>query len=74
MMKKLKRPLAGHMRYNDIDELAYYYAFLATMLSQEEHDKLKSKWESLGGVKHMFWWKFIGTYCDVKLSDELNEL
>lgn len=53
------RPKDGGMNYEEIDELAWYYMFIAACVSEEENKILKEEWNKKGGHKEIPWWKFI---------------
>ena len=52
-------PRKGTMNYEKLEELAYYYMFVSSCLTEEDESKLKEEWKKQGGHKEIPWWKFV---------------
>lgn len=64
-------PRDGEMNYEKLDDLNFYYMFLGSCLSQNDYDILKQKWNSVGGVKTIPWWKFVAENVNVTLANKV---
>ena len=64
------KPRNGEMNYEKIDELAFYYMFVAACLPEEEVNQLKEAWHQQGGHQGTPWWKFVME--NTKVSIDLN--
>lgn len=53
------KPRDGEMNYEKLEELAWYYMFIAACLTEEEVEYLKSAWNKQGGYEKIGWWKFV---------------
>lgn len=65
------QPREGEMNYKNIEELSFYYMFLASCLPIQQYDILKERWTKLGGVKYMPWWKFVGENVNIHITPQI---
>lgn len=65
------KPRDGEMNYNKLEELAFYYMFLASCLSESEYNTLKERWNKSGGSKETPWWKFIAENVSVSITPQI---
>ena len=62
------KPRDGEMNYEKLEDLSFYYMFLASCLSEKDYNALKIRWQNAGGVKHMPWWKFVAENVSLTIS------
>lgn len=65
------KPRDGEMEYKTLQELGFYYLFLASCLSENEAQILKQRWVSLGGINYKPWYQFIAENVKVTLESQI---
>lgn len=61
-------PRENEMSYKNLEELKFYYMFIAACLTEEEYKKLEDEWKKQGGCDEKPWWLFVAENTKVQLD------
>lgn len=61
-------PRKDAMNYEKLEELAFYYMFVSSCLTEEDENNLKEEWKKQGGFKAIAWWRFVMENTKVSLD------